>query len=633
MAGLEPQALEGQDLSDRVRVVRLRAIGWLGYVYQGELLSLGRPVASCAIKLLHARPMCSPETLLQDLREQARYVHPHLISMQHSGIIRDGPARDWIYLAWELADYSVQDLLTRGQTLTPTQVRECLVHILEALRYLHGQGIVHGEIRPANILSTTTGWRLGGLEYRGTLGRRVEELGYGQNHFVFRAPETQERGADHSSADMWSLAVVAHAALTGRLPFDEEEARDRSDLLWRIVNQDPEPEELGQPFDQLIYNCLVREPRMRWNAEQALSCLLGKSVEGAPQRIHLSGYEPPVVPMAGGDVPLVAAPPPTPASSPLYVGLLLSLLFVGVLIGRFLVPAPPKREQQVLPSQLSLVQYAVALLDDRGRLSSEFAQAPVLREDLGEGVSLELVQIPGGDFDQGSPESEPVRDTDESPRRRVRLDAFYLSRYEITQQQWAVVTTWPRVERDLPATPWSTPGAELPVHGVSWEHAREFCLRLAVGLGRSHRLPTEAEWEYACRGGPIETPFHFGPVLTDAVANFAPLPTYRQSLPPGADRGAPVAVQTFGYASHFGLFQMHGNVKEWCLDYYAPYEEGTLLNPRGPAKGRDRVVRGGGYRSPAARCRSAARAHEPPAETPVDVGFRVAIPEFSIGGE
>lgn len=632
MAGLDPQSLEGENLSDRIRLVRLRAIGWLGYVYQGEVVSMGRPVASCAVKLLHARPMCSPETLLQDMREQARFVHPHLLSLQHSGIVRDGVARDWIFLASELAEHSIQDLLTRGTVLTPTQVRECLVHALEALRYLHGQGIVHGEIRPANLLATNSGWRLGGLEYRGTLGRRCEELGFSQNHFVFRAPEAQEKNADHSSADMWSLAVVAHAALTGRLPFDEEEARDRSDLQWRIVNQEPQPEALGQPFDSLMFNCLVRDPQQRWNADQALACMQGKSVEDNPVRVQLSGYEPAPPPPAP-EVPVVASPPSAPNSSPLYVALGCSLVLVGLFIGKFLLPPPPRRITQVLATQLVTIPYEVGLLDSRGRLTTQPAQAPMLREDLGEGIQLELAQIPAGDFEQGSPPGEIQREADESPRRVVRVDTFYMSRYEITQQQWALACTWPKVERALPPTPARVIGPELPVSGVSWDDAREFCLRLTQQTGRLHRLPTEAEWEYACRGGPIDTPFHFGPVLTDEVANFAPEPTYTQSMPPSQDRGQPVPVQTFPYASHFGLFQMHGNVKEWCLDFYAPYPEGPASNPRGPDVGRDRVVRGGGYRSPAGRCRSAARFHEAESERPIDVGFRVVVPEVTNSNE
>lgn len=633
MAGLEPQSLEGEEISDRIRVTRLRAIGWVGYLYQGEMLSLGRPVASCAIKLMHARPMCSPDTLLQDLREQARYVHPHLLALQQSGLVREGVARDWIYLTSELADYSIQDLLTRGQTLTPTQVRECLVQLLEALRYLHAQGIVHGEIRPANVLSTTTGWRLSGLEYRGTLSRRLEELGYSQNHFVFRAPEAQERGADHTSADIWSLAVVAHAALTGRLPFDEEESRDRSDLLWRIVNQDPQPEHLEEPFDQLMSHCLVREPRLRWTAEQALACMLGKPVlETYFEQVRPSGYEVSDHPSVVLEAPPVAAPPPPPpSSSPLYVGLGISLVLVGLFIGKFLLPPPDKKLQQVLPNELAPQQYVVAHVDERGRLTTQEAQAPMLREDLGEGVNLYLIQIPAGDFDQGVYNGELHGEMEESPRHRVRLDTYYMSQFEITQRQWTLVSALPAVERQLRPAPWTMIGPDLPAHNISWDEAREFCLRLSLAQGRRHRLPTEAEWEYACRGGPIDTPFHFGALLTDQVANFAPLPPFSQSVPPGQNRNELVGVETFPYASHFGLYQMHGNVKEWCSDFYGPYSNAAQVNPRGPSSGRDRVVRGGGFRSPAARCRTAARHHEPPGQASNDLGFRVVIPEVTGG--
>jgi formylglycine-generating enzyme required for sulfatase activity len=631
MAGLEPQSLEGLEISERVRILRLRAIGAYGFVYQGELISMGRPVATCAVKVMHPRPMCSPETLLQDLREQGRYIHPHLLALQHSGLVREDLARDWIYLAWELADYSVQDMLTRGSTLTPTQVREFLVHILEALRYLHAQGIVHGDIRPANILSTTTGWRLSGLEYRGVLQRRLEELGYSQNHFVFRAPESHERGAEHASADIWSLAVVAHAALTGHLPFDEEDSRDHSDMLWRIVNQDPIIEELGEPFDKLMTHCLSREPRLRWTAEQCLACLLGKPViEIHASQTRPNGFEPIKPTLSPEPItapPMASPPPPPPSTSPLYAALGVGLVLVGLFIGRFLLPPPPRLVQQVTSEQLQSQNYQVAILDERGRVSTQAAQAPLLRQDLGEGVVLDLVQIPAGDFDQGAVEGEIQREPDESPRHRVRLDAFYMGCYEVTQQQWAVVAKMPKVALELPLKPWAVDGAELPAQGISWDQAQEFCRRLSHGAQRVFRLPTEAEWEYACRGGPVEVPFHFGPLLTDEVANFAPLPTYTQSVPAGQDRGTVVNVRTFPYASHFGLYQMHGNVKEWCQDLYGPYSEKPQTNPSGPSQGRDRVLRGGGFRSPASACRTSARSHDSPEQSPNDVGFRVVISE------
>lgn len=625
MPPLEPQAIEGQELSDRVRVGRLRAVGWMGYVYSGDLLSLGRPVASCSIKLLHPRPMCSPETLLQDLREQARYVHPHLLALQQSGIARSGPARDWIWLVHELADGSLQDLLSGGLTLTPTQVREMLVDLLEALRYLHNQGLTHGEVRPPNVLSTTTGWRLGGLEYRGTLGRRLEEVGASRNHFVFRAPETHERGADHSSADMWSVAVLTHAALTGRLPFNEQESRDRSDLQWRIANQQPSPDTLGEPFDSLLQNCLVREPRNRWTAEQALAALGARPHD--PVQVSLSGFALP----AAEELP----PPPleeepeVPAPSPAFVAIGIGLVVVGLFIGKFLLPPPPRRVPQVDASQLQMRSYAIGHVDSRGRVSNDLAQAPVLKETLDEVIAMELVQVPTGDFEQGSPDTEIRREPDESPRRRVRLDTFYMGRTEVTQAQWAAVSQLPAVDIPLPPAPSNPAGADLPVSGVTYDQAREYCARLTHKLGRLHRLPTEAEWEYACRGGPIEKPFGLGDALVEEVANFNPTPPWTASIPAGAGRHEALAVDAFPYANHFGLLQMHGNVKEWCGDFYAAYTEAALANPSGPADGTERVVRGGSFRSPAERCRSAARFHEPPGRTSNDIGFRVVIPEVA----
>jgi hypothetical protein len=164
-------------------------------------------------------------------------------------------------------------------------------------------------------------------------------------------------------------------------------------------------------------------------------------------------------------------------------------------------------------------------------------------------------------------------------------------------------------------------GPTLPVETVSWHDAKEFCRRLSMKEGKEYTLPTEAEWEYACRSG-TTGPFSTGKNLTTGQANYNgnPYPGY----PKGIYRGATVSVGSFA-PNGFGLHDMHGNVWEWCEDWSADYQSSFVQDPKGPATGSERVVRGGGLDDEARGCRSAIRGWLPPETRTYGAGFRVVM--------
>jgi formylglycine-generating enzyme required for sulfatase activity len=173
----------------------------------------------------------------------------------------------------------------------------------------------------------------------------------------------------------------------------------------------------------------------------------------------------------------------------------------------------------------------------------------------------------------------------------------------------------------LPQSPSHFKGAARPVESVSWEEAVEFCARLTQKTASLYRLPTEAEWEYACRAG-TETPFHFGKTLTLELVNYDGKYPYGL-CPKGSDRGETSEVEEFKAPNQFGLCDMHGNVWEWCVDWYGDYPSSEVKDPRGPATGSLRIFRGGGWDSGAANCRSATRAMSLPNSRSNNLGFRV----------
>lgn len=258
-------------------------------------------------------------------------------------------------------------------------------------------------------------------------------------------------------------------------------------------------------------------------------------------------------------------------------------------------------------------------------------------EMLDEKLTLKLVAIPGGTQLMGAPKTEEGWLPTQAPQHLVTVPPFLLSQYPVTQAQWKAIASLPNVERPLHPEPSCIRGATRPVEQISWEEAVEFCARLSHHTGHTYRLPSEAEWEYACRAGTL-TPFHFGETMTTELANYSGVNwDYMGRIcsrgaygagPQGSDRRETTPVGQFQVANSFGLYDMHGNVREWCLDLWhetydqAPADGTAWVIGGDPTQ---RVVRGGSWNTGPACCRSAFRTHFDGDGGLYDIGFRVAM--------
>ncbi len=271
------------------------------------------------------------------------------------------------------------------------------------------------------------------------------------------------------------------------------------------------------------------------------------------------------------------------------------------------------------------------------------ATAQQFSEDISNSVQLEMVKIPAGNFRMGTAEEDIEQVTQEherifgkadaaasvrwqTPQHVVKLPSFYLGKFEVTQAQWRAVAALPKVQRELSADPSKFKGDNLPVELISWEDAQEFCARLSRATGRNYRLPSEAEWEYAARAN-TTTDFAFGNALPPEVANYDGNYPYGKSEK-GIARGQTVAVGSLGIANAFGLFDLHGNVWEWCQDtwhesYAGAPTDGSAWESSGDQN--RRVGRGGAWMTYAVACRSALRARNAPDFRMFFIGFRVAM--------
>ena len=237
-------------------------------------------------------------------------------------------------------------------------------------------------------------------------------------------------------------------------------------------------------------------------------------------------------------------------------------------------------------------------------------------------IGMDLVLVPPGTFSMGSPPGAPNAYQDEQPRHTVEITRpIYLGRFPVTQREYALIMdAYPSHFSNINAGPHvaGLDRSAFPVESLTYSEAVAFCEVLSalppeVEAKRSYRLPTEAEWEYACRAGSDRTTFHFGDSLSEDQANFG-----KRLM-----RTTPVGLFP---SNAWGLFDMHGNVWEWCADWFAEdyYEIGAATDPAGPSDGAHYVLRGGAWSSTDVGCRSAHRGMSAPNHRDKDTGFRVA---------
>ncbi len=485
---------------------------------------------------------------------------------------------NYLYLVQQfIKGKTLMEEFEENGTFSETQITELLEDLLPVLDFVHQRGVIHRDIKPANIIRRENDSKLvlidfgvakqaAGISPTQQQGTTVGTVGYAPMEQVMR-------GVVYAASDLYSLAVTCVRLMTGEFP-----KADGSDALYDVI-----------------------EARWMWRENLPLGAsvsvqlgqILDKLLKDYVKERYQSAAE--VLAALKGSVSAVSA-------------------------------ALPKTHSQNSPSILLLTfDFEVVTVNSRGKeINRQRRQAEFFSENLGSGVILEMVAIPGGTFLMGSPFTEKERVNDESPPHPVSIQPFFMGKYTVTQAQWRAVAALPDINISLKLNPSEFKGDTLPVESISWEEAVEFCARLSKKTGRAYRLPSEAEWEYACRAG-TTTPFHFGETITPDLANYngnspygnAPKGTYRQQTTP---------VGTFP-PNAFGLYDMHGNVWERCADswhdnYKGAPGDGSVWELGGETNWR--VPRGGSWFNSAVNCRSANRCRFYGGSRNGKYGFRVA---------
>ncbi|MEE6162823.1 bifunctional serine/threonine-protein kinase/formylglycine-generating enzyme family protein [Cylindrospermopsis raciborskii DSH] len=591
----------GEILRNRYRVLRLLGEGGFSKTYAAE--DVDRLDAPCVIKQFFPQVQGTVERAkaAEFFKEEAYRLYE--LGENHSQI-----PRLLAYFEQGSSLYLVQEFII-GKTLleevkerpyTEAQIRQLLLDLLPVLDFIHHKNVIHRDIKPENIIRRSLDNKLVLIDFGGakqvtktTMARQataIYTLGY--------APTEQMAGFACHASDLYALGVTCIRLLTQCLPVQNSyQLKDplydpmRAKWLWQeflqgrgvIVSQ------------QLIY-------------------ILNRLLQHFAQDRYQSAME--VLYDLQNDFSH------TLTSDFNYINSDESKINLGTPI---IEVATTQQKLAVNVPPLEIFEFQTMIShQENDKVKHERRIGKFFTEELNKHLYLEMILVPGGSFLMGSPEFQG--NGDEHPQHQVIVEPFYMAKYPITQAQWKAVATLPKVTQNLNPNPSKFKGVNLPVENVSWYEAVEFCLRLSLTTGRNYRLPSEAEWEYACRAG-TTTAFYFGETITPDLINCNVSQSYiadfgRNFTPQITEVG------NLNLANAFGLYDMHGLVWEWCADpwhnnYHGAPRDGSVWDTNGDIN--RRVLRGGAWNFSAELCRSASRSWNEAERGLRMSGFRVVL--------
>lgn len=580
----------GKLLRNRYRVLRLLGEGGFSRTYAA--IDVDRLDAPCVIKQFFPQVQGTSErTKAAELfKEEAKRLYE--LGENHWQI-----PRLLAYFEQGSSLYLVQEFI-QGQTLLQElqqnafgeeQIRELLADLLPVLQFIHERNVIHRDIKPENIIRRQSDRKLVLIDFGGakqvtqtSLSRQATVL-----YTIGYAPSEQMAGFACQASDLYALGVTCVRLLTQCLPIQDLYGQIQDILYdpmngkwsWRKHLQQKGvtiSDDLGEILDKLLKH-LAKERYQ--SATEVLQDLNATKFFAQP----------------------ILASPELPQQQ------------------KLTTPIPVEASSEF--STLETFEFDVVTVDAQGNeISRDCCNAKFYAENLGNEVMLEMVAIPGGTFMMGSTDDEG--DADERPQHEVTIKPFFVGKFPVTQAQWKAVAALPKVKQSLNPYPSKFKGANRPVENVSWHEVIEFCARLFAKTGQQYRLPSEAEWEYACRAG-TTTPFHFGETITAELANCGDEHTWEQKA---KYRKETTPVGSFQVANAFGLYDMHGLVWEWCADPWHKNYDGAPSDGSVWEVGGDnnrRVLRGGSWSFSSVLCRSASRSWNEPDGGLRICGFRV----------
>jgi eukaryotic-like serine/threonine-protein kinase len=597
----------GYLLRNRYSIQKPLASGFFGDTY----LAIDCDYYQRQVVVKHLKPQSKDPALLLIAR---RLFETEAMALRKLGDLTDRIPTLYAYFEEQNEFYLVQEFI-EGQTLsqelangrlsTVTTI-QILREILTGLSVVHAENMIHRDLKPDNIIRRSSDRVLVLIDFGAVKEVRktaltspspktLASIGFGTEGYM---PSEQAMGFPKPASDIYAVGAIGIECLTGREPhqlFDEEQLEFR----WRHLYQvsDPKLDPLIGRLVMVLNKMLKQRYLDRYpNAADALAAL---------DRLMLppQSQQPSSIVLHRGSIK-----PIDRAAFLKLMGLASFGTISSLSIAKFFQYSNSQANftQHINAPKINqslTVQASSIKLNGQGDIIDRPQhQVQIFQEELGDGILLTMVKIPAGKFMMGSPATEKGREHHEQPQHLVNVPEFYLGQTQVTQAQWVAIFP------DKPGG--AIKNSQLPVHSINWIEAIAFCDRLSQKTGHKYRLPSESEWEYACRAE-TTSPFAYGDTIVPTIANYNGAYPYGQA-PKGVFRQAATPVATFP-PNHFGLYDMHGNLWEWCFDEWFDHYHGAPKNggAMGDIATQDsqqlRVVRGGSWFSHACNCRAASR--------------------------
>ncbi len=585
--------------------------GGMATVYLAEHVLLHKRVAFKVLNDEFVRNKNIRARFLKEARDMAKMSHPNVVKV--TDLIDAG---DIVGIVMEYIEgESLKEHLERKTRLNHVEIKSIFSQMLDALDYVHKQNLVHRDIKPSNFMINAEGQvKLMDFGIAKSLEAGVSEFtqtgtGAQMGTPMYMSPEQVKDSKEVGPAsDIYAMGVVLWQMVSGKRPYDGN-SLSTIEIQIKILQEPLSP--THTIWDSLIAKATQKVAALRYahatEFKQALERIDASAPLGGSEKTVLEHATPSKVKTAGNNDKSESennfdpVSSPTPQKSPKKrnlakdVFLTIGLLGILILLGKFIQSASDSG------IKTETTTYSTATVTEASPLSGELA--------------IEWADIPAGTFTMGSPQSEADRG-DSEIQHEVTLDGFKMSKHEVTFDQYDAFCDATR--RSKPTDEgWGR--GKRPVINVSWDDAKAF----ADWAGA--QLPTEAQWEYACRAG-SQTPFNTGSCLSTDAANYDGNDPY-QGCNSGSYQQKTMPVASYA-ANAWGLYDMHGNVWEWCADWHGGYPNSAQTNPEGPSTGSARVVRGGSWLYDAQYCRSAYRNNfNSPGIRDHHLGFRLVSPE------
>lgn len=649
-----------EKLSDKYRITRILGRGGMAVVFEAIELQLNRKVALKALPMEHAHSMDLVRRFKQEAQLAAGLHHPHIIPIYSVGSVE----RIHYFTMAYLEGGALEERIKKGMYLK--DAISIVEQVADALNYAHAKKLIHRDIKPANIMFDEHGSAFVvdfGIAKAvvNTMVTATQSF-FGTPHYM--SPEQVVDERIDSRSDLYSLGVIFYQMVTGRFPFDGTEALS---VMYKHVNESATPpnriHNIPDQVSDIIMKLLAKDRDERYQTGQALMLdmqSLPQTIAGprqAPLNTHTGAIHNSNPDLAQTikvtSVAVELAPPKNRASmktnmadgpfkgkfNRVMKGKRSTTMAMGgfalllLILLAFLFTRSPNAPDPNIQSHVTVDEFARGgmfhnrdqsprpVLNPTPEIMEESPQEAVPQQEPERPIKKavkpkpakidplkakrnkvqnllkEMGQTPikAGSFEMGGNSNFNWA---ERPVHTVTLDSFILGSTEVTQKLWsAIMETNLSCER----------GPNLPVTNVTWDQCQEFIQKLNALTGDTWRLPTEAEWEYACQFA--------GEATLDAQAWYSK-----------NSNGSPKKVKSLEPNS-LGLYDMQGNVSEWVADYYGKryYKNSPSANPKGPDSGKERVIRGGNWDSKAGNCQCFKRSAEPPSSRSCELGFRLAM--------